>query len=73
MSLFSVSVLLFSVIFVGYVSTDHLNLGTSVNGSLALVKNVKLSAVPFKVRTKNVFYTNETSPKVIKVCGCIFL
>ncbi|KPJ14935.1 hypothetical protein RR48_06857 [Papilio machaon] len=66
MSPLSVSVLVFCVIFLGCVTTDHLNIGTSVNGQLAYVSNVKMSAIPFKVRVKNVFYTNETSPKVIK-------
>lgn len=63
----SIIFLTFSVIFVALANADHLNVGTSVNGQLAHVENVKLSAIPLKIRTKNIFYNNGTNPKVIKV------
>ncbi|XP_068630785.1 uncharacterized protein [Battus philenor] len=65
MSPFSAT-LLAVIAFVVSVNTEHLNLGTSVNGQLAHVETVKLSAIPLKIRTKNIFYNNGTNPRVIK-------
>ncbi|CAK1604619.1 unnamed protein product [Parnassius mnemosyne] len=66
MPLFKVTLLIFAIIFICISNCDHLNVGTSVNSMLAYVEEVKLSAIPLKIRTKNVFYNNGTHPKVIK-------
>ncbi|CAH0729060.1 unnamed protein product, partial [Brenthis ino] len=39
----------------------------NVTGQLAYVDNVKLTAIPFKVRTKNVFYNGNVAIKGISV------
>ncbi|CAG4966476.1 unnamed protein product [Parnassius apollo] len=66
MPVFKLTLLFFAIIFISIVNSDHLNVGTSVNSELAYVEDVKLSAIPTKKRTKNVFYNSETNPKIIK-------
>ncbi|XP_041976624.1 uncharacterized protein LOC121731310 [Aricia agestis] len=47
------------------VQSDNLQIGTSVNGQLAFTKDVQLSAIPFKIRTKSVFYNGNATIKGI--------
>ncbi|CAH0407956.1 unnamed protein product [Chilo suppressalis] len=73
MGAFSYTVFFFAVLCVA-VNSDDLQVGTSVNGVLVHVEAVKLSSIPLKVRTKNVFYNdNSTIPKVIKGISAIDL
>ncbi|KAI8429308.1 hypothetical protein MSG28_007805 [Choristoneura fumiferana] len=60
----SLSLLLLSFVCI-VVTSDNLQVGTSINGSLAYSEVVKLSSVPLKIRTKNVFYTDENN-RIIK-------
>ncbi|XP_013201080.2 uncharacterized protein LOC106143514 [Amyelois transitella] len=54
------------------VLAEDLKIGNSTNAQLAYVENVKLSAIPLRMRTKNVFYNDEnTNPKVIKAIAAI--
>ncbi|XP_059047360.1 uncharacterized protein LOC131844952 [Achroia grisella] len=69
----SICVTIFVVLYISATSGTDLNLGTTVNGQLAYVENVKLSSFPLKVRTKNVFYNDEQNPKVIKGISAVDL
>ncbi|KAL0840003.1 hypothetical protein ABMA28_015330 [Loxostege sticticalis] len=64
--------LVLCVLLVNVKSTD-LQVGSSVNGELIYMETVKLSSIPLKVRTKNVFYNNGTNPRVIKGIAAIDL
>ncbi|XP_028169800.1 uncharacterized protein LOC114359556 [Ostrinia furnacalis] len=57
--------LILCVLFVNTQSSD-LNVGTSLNSELLYLEAVQLSSIPLKTRTKNVFYNNSTSTKIIK-------
>ncbi|GBP78692.1 hypothetical protein EVAR_90560_1 [Eumeta japonica] len=46
-------------------SGKDLHVGTTVNGALVYAEDVKLSAIPFTTRTKNVFYSDENSRNVV--------
>ncbi|XP_023943097.2 uncharacterized protein LOC112049454 [Bicyclus anynana] len=62
------AVLLVSAVFlIDFCTSNSLELGTTVNGQLAYVDSVKLSSIPLKVRTKNVFYSGNNTIKGIKV------
>ncbi|XP_073952056.1 uncharacterized protein [Choristoneura fumiferana] len=65
----SLSLLLLSFVCI-VVTSDNLQVGTSINGSLAYSEVVKLSSVPLKIRTKNVFYTDENN-RIIKGISAI--
>ncbi|CAG9784791.1 unnamed protein product [Diatraea saccharalis] len=65
------SAFFFCVLFVA-VSTYDLQAGSSINGTLVYVESVNLSSIPLKVRTKNVFYNdNSTIPRAIKGISAI--
>lgn len=44
---------------ISYIQTTDLILGNSTGAQLAYMENVSLTSIPFVVREKNVFYTNE--------------
>ncbi|XP_072940335.1 uncharacterized protein [Epargyreus clarus] len=59
----TLSVIVSVLFFVTACSSHSMQIGTSLNGQLAFVEEVKLSAIPLTTRTKNVFYNGE---KVIR-------
>ncbi|CAH2216730.1 uncharacterized protein LOC120625881 [Pararge aegeria] len=50
-----------------FCTCNSLQVGTTVNGQLAYVDTVKLSSIPLKVRTKNVFFNGNHTIKGIMV------
>ncbi|KOB70409.1 Uncharacterized protein OBRU01_15893 [Operophtera brumata] len=59
------AVIILVVFFVGFHNAADLQVGTSINNQLAYSENVKLSAIPFTTRIKNVFY-NDNTTRIIK-------
>nr|XP_026499471.1 uncharacterized protein LOC113403214 [Vanessa tameamea] len=71
MSLASKIVLaLFIFLYIDSCKSDNLVLGSSTNAQLAYATNVKLGSIPFTVRTKNVFYSEN---RVIKAISAVDL
>nr|QRN76677.1 silk gland uncharacterized 8 [Tineola bisselliella] len=50
------------LVLVSFSSGADLQVGSSVNSTIAYIEEVKLSARPFTIRTKNVFFTDEQKP-----------
>ncbi|XP_046960727.1 uncharacterized protein LOC124530566 [Vanessa cardui] len=59
---------LFIFLYIDSCKSENLVLGTSTNAQLAYATNVKLGSIPFTVRTKNVFYSEN---RVIKAISAI--
>ncbi|XP_052750520.1 uncharacterized protein LOC128200607 [Galleria mellonella] len=66
MTSLTICVAIVAVLCISLGTATDLNLGTSLNGQLAYMENVKLSSFPLKIRTKNVFYNDEKNPRTIK-------
>ncbi|KAJ2946817.1 hypothetical protein O0L34_g16141 [Tuta absoluta] len=67
------SLFLFLVVAVYCISlnkADDLQMGNGVGSTLAYLENIKLSGIPFKTRTKNVFFSSDKN-QIIKAISAI--
>nr|XP_034824609.1 uncharacterized protein LOC117982367 [Maniola hyperantus] len=59
--MFKVVLLISAIFVVDFCACNSLQIGNTLNGQLAYVDSVKLSSIPLKVRTKNVFYNGNST------------